>query len=159
MVPITVLLLLFSARVGALLPRVGARPLLVAGPLVAGTGLALLTRAMPGASYVTGVLPGVLVFAAGMCLVVAPITSTALGALAARNAGLASGVNNAVARVAGLIAVAVLPALAGTSGARLDEGGFRIAMLAAAVLCAAGGGLAIALPRRASRPAPDTVAP
>ena len=158
LVPITVLLLLFSARVGALLPRLGARPLLTAGPIVAGVGLLLMTRAVPGASYVGSVLPGVLVFAVGMCLVVAPITSTALGALATEHAGLASGVNNAVARIAGLLAVAVLPAIAGAgSSTRLSEHGFAVALVVSAGLAAAGGVLALTgLPRPAA--APDTVA-
>jgi EmrB/QacA subfamily drug resistance transporter len=159
LVPLTVMLLLFSSRVGALVPRIGSRPLLAAGPIVAGGGLALLSRATPGASYLTGVLPGVLVFAAGMCLVVAPITSTALGALEPTHAGLASGVNNAVARVASLIAVAVLPAVAGAdAGARLPQHGFQLALLVAAALAAAGGVLAgVALPRRVRAVAPDTV--
>jgi EmrB/QacA subfamily drug resistance transporter len=158
LVPLTILLLLFSARVGALLPRLGARPLLTAGPIVAGVGLLLMTRAVPGASYVGGVLPGVLVFSVGMCLVVAPITSTALGALAAEHAGLASGVNNAVARIAGLLAIAVLPALAGTgSGTRLSEHGFTVALTVSAALAVAGGVLALTgLPR--SSGTPDTVA-
>jgi hypothetical protein len=158
LVPLTVLLLLFSARVGSLLPRLGARPLLTAGPLVAGAGLLLMTRSVPGASYLGGVLPGVLVFSIGMCLVVAPITSTALGALAPEHAGLASGVNNAVARVAGLLAVAILPAVAGAgSGTRLSEHGFTVALTVSAVLAAVGGVLALTgLPRSTS--APDTVA-
>jgi EmrB/QacA subfamily drug resistance transporter len=158
LVPLTVLLLLFSARVGSLLPRLGARPLLTAGPLVAGAGLLLMTRSVPGASYLSGVLPGVLVFSVGMCLVVAPITSTALGALAPEHAGLASGVNNAVARVAGLLAVAILPAVAGAgSGTRLSEHGFTVALTVSAMLAAAGGLLALTgLPRSTS--APDTVA-
>ena len=159
LVPLTVMLLLFSSRVGALVPRIGSRPLLTAGPILAGAGLALLARATPGASYVTGVLPGVLVFAAGMCLVVAPITSTAIGALEARHAGLASGINNAVARVASLIAVAVLPAVAGVNaGARLPQHGFQVAMLVAAALAVAGGLLAgAALPHRVRPDAPGTV--
>jgi EmrB/QacA subfamily drug resistance transporter len=150
LVPLTVMLLLFSARVGALVPRLGARPLLSAGPVLAGAGLLLLARATPGASYVGGVLPGVLVFAAGMCLVVAPITSTAIGALDAVHAGLASGVNNAVA---------VLPAVAGAgAGARLPQHGYRVAMVVTAALAAGGGLLALTgLPRRAGRRAPDTV--
>jgi EmrB/QacA subfamily drug resistance transporter len=153
LVPLTVMLLLFSSRVGALVPRVGSRPLLTRA------GLALLTMATPGSSYGTGVLPGVLLFAAGMCLVVAPITSTALGALDSRHAGLASGINNAVARVAALIAVAVLPAVAGVNaGAQLPQHGFQVAMLVAAGLAVAGGLLAgAALPHRVRPAAPDTV--
>jgi len=159
LVPLTVMLLLFSSRAGALVPRIGSRPLLTVGPILAGAGLALLARAVPGASYATGVLPGVLLFAAGMCLVVAPITSTALGALEPRHAGLASGVNNAVARVASLIAVAVLPAVAGVNaGARLPQHGYQVAMLVAAMLAAAGGVLAgVALPHHVRPDAPGTV--
>src|SRR3954452_8684617 len=159
LVPLTVMLLLFSSRVGALVPRIGSPPLLTAGPIGAGAGLALLAMAPPAASYGTGVLPGVLLFAAGMCLVVAPITSTAIGALEPRHAGLASGVNNAVARVASLIAVAVLPAVAGVNaGARLPQHGYQVAMLVAAMLAAAGGLLAAAaLPHHVRADAPGTV--
>ena len=167
LVPLTLLLLLLSARVGALVPRVGARPLLTAGPVLAGAGLLLLTRAVPGASYLSGVLPGVLVFSLGMCLVVAPITSTALGAVEPGRAGVASGINNAVARVAGLVAVAVLPLVAGaTSGTRLAVTGYQHALVVAAGLAAAGGGLAFlglpsraAGPRTSARQAPGNVAP
>jgi EmrB/QacA subfamily drug resistance transporter len=160
MVPLTVALLLFSSRVGALVPRVGARPLLTAGPVIAGAGLVLLALATPGASYVSGVLPGILVFSAGMCLVVAPITSTALGALEPVHAGLASGINNAVARVASLLAVAVLPAIAGAdAGARLPQHGYQVTMIVAGVLAAAGGVVALGgLPRAVGRHAPDNVA-
>jgi EmrB/QacA subfamily drug resistance transporter len=159
LVPLTALLLLLSARVGALVPRVGARVLLTVGPLVAAGGLLLMTRAEPGTTYLTGVLPGVLVFSLGMCLVVAPITSTALTALAPEHAGLASGVNNAVARVGGLLAIAVLPAVAGIgTSSRIDRHGFVVAMVVAAGLAAAGGLLsATALPHL--RRAPDSVAP
>jgi EmrB/QacA subfamily drug resistance transporter len=159
--PTTVMLLVFSARVGALLPRIGARPLLTAGPLLAGAGLLLLTRAVPGHTYLSGVLPGLLVFSAGMCLVVTPITATALGAVEPAHAGLASGVNNAVARVAGLIAVAVLPVIAGAGvSTRLPVHGFQLAMVVTASLSAAGGLIAlVGLPvrGRAVSPPPDTV--
>jgi EmrB/QacA subfamily drug resistance transporter len=161
--PITVMLMLFSARIGALLPRIGARPLLSAGPLVAGAGLLLLTRAVPGASYLSGVLPGLLVFSTGMCLVVTPITATALSSVGPAHAGLASGVNNAVARIAGLIAVAVLPVIAGTGASTvLPVHGFRVAMVVTASLAAAGGLIALVglpvHPRVVSRAA-DTVSP
>jgi EmrB/QacA subfamily drug resistance transporter len=160
-VPTTVALLLFSARVGALIPKFGARPLLTAGPLIAGAGLILLMRATPGHSYLTGVLPGILVFSAGMCLVVTPITATALGAVAPAHAGLASGVNNAVARIAGLIAVAVLPVIAGAgTSTRLPVHGYQVAMTITGVIVAVGGLIAlVGLPMRVhpvSAPA-DTV--
>jgi EmrB/QacA subfamily drug resistance transporter len=142
--PTTVVLLLFSARVGGLIPKLGARPLLTAGPLIAGVGLILLMRATPGHSYLTGVLPGILVFSAGMCLVVTPITATALGAVDTAHAGLASGVNNAVARIAGLIAVAVLPVIAGAgTSTRLPAHGYEVAMVVTGVIVAAGGLIAL----------------
>jgi EmrB/QacA subfamily drug resistance transporter len=159
--PTTLMLLVFSARVGGLLPRIGARPLLTAGPLLASAGLLLLTRAVPGESYLSGVLPGLLVFSAGMCLVVTPITATALGAVEPAHAGLASGVNNAVSRIAGLIAVAVLPVIAGAGvSTRLPVHGYRLAMVVTASLAAAGGLIAlVGLPvrGRAGSPAADTV--
>lgn len=145
MIPITLLLLAFSARVGRLMGRTGARPLLTAGPILAAAGLALMVRIAPGATYATGVLPGVLVFGLGLILVVAPITSTALGAVEPTRAGVASGVNNAVARVAGLLAVALLPLAAGLAGARHESfsAGVHRALLIAAAMCAAGGLLAL----------------
>lgn len=144
MIPITLLLLAFSARVGRLMRRTGARPLLTAGALLAAAGLLLMVRIAPGAGYPTGVLPGVLVFGLGMTLVVAPITSTALGAVDPLRSGVASGVNNAVARVAGLLAVALLPLAAGLNGQRPGSftAGVHRALLIAALLCAAGGVLA-----------------
>lgn len=156
MIPITILLLAFSARVGVLMSRTGARPLLTAGPLLAAAGLTLMLRIAPGASYYTGVLPGVLVFGLGMTLVVAPITSTALGAVDSTRSGVASGVNNAVARVAGLLAVALLPLAAGLSGdpsGSFSDGVHR-ALLIAAALCAAGGLLALVGLPTAHRRAP-----
>lgn len=146
MIPITILLLAFSARVGGLMIRTGARPLLTAGPLLAAAGLALMVRIAPGATYLTGVLPGVLVFGLGMTLVVAPITSTALSAVEPSRSGVASGVNNAVARVAGLLAIALLPLAAGLTAdtSASFSAGVHRALLLAAVLCAAGGLLALA---------------
>ncbi len=115
-VPITVVLLALSSRVGALVPRVGARPLLTLGAVLTAAGLVLLRLVEPGVSYVSGVLPGVLVFALGLSLVVAPVTTTALADVEETRQGVASGVNNAVARIAGLVAVAVLPLVSGLAG-------------------------------------------
>lgn len=146
-VPITLVLLVFSTRVGALLPRTGARPLLALGAVVTGLGLALMSTIGPGTSYLTGVLPGVMVFAVGLVLVVAPVTTTALTDVPADRQGVASGTNNAVARVAGLLAIAILPVVAGLSatGAMEPEpllDGMSAALRIAAVICAAGGVIA-----------------
>ena len=141
--PVTLVLAAFSARVGGLLPRVGARILLSAGCVGIALGLALLARISPGASYAVDVLPALLVFGSGLVLVVAPVTTTALADVAVASSGAASGVNNAVARVAGLIAIAVIPWLGGLTGAALAGGaglqqGYTRAMLVAAALAVLG---------------------
>ncbi len=110
-------------------------------------GLLLMTRIEPGDSYVSSVLPAVVVFGLGLTLVVAPVTATVLAAADARHSGIASGINNAVSRVAGLLAVAVLPLVAGLTGDAFFEpsamtNGFHIAMAACAGLAAVGGILA-----------------
>jgi EmrB/QacA subfamily drug resistance transporter len=145
--PITALMLLLSARSGALAQRIGPRVPLTVGPLVIAVGLLLMTRIGPGDSYLTSVLPAVIVFGLGLTLVVAPVTATVLAAASADRAGIASGINNAVSRVAGLLAVAVLPVIAGLTGKNFYDpakmaDGFRVAMLTCAVLAAAGGILA-----------------
>ena len=113
LLPVTVLMLTLSARAGALAQRVGPRWLLTIGLLALAIGMALMMRIGPHASYVTDVLPAVLIFGLGLCAVVAPLTATVLASADVRHAGVASGVNNAVARAAGLIAVAALPAAVG----------------------------------------------
>jgi EmrB/QacA subfamily drug resistance transporter len=144
LLPISALMFAFSARIGALAQRIGPRGLMTAGPLVAAAGLALLTLAEPGASYAAGVLPGVVVLGVGLTLTVAPLTAAVLAAIEDQHAGIASAINNGVARVAQLLAVAVLPAVAGIdTTASLDlTAGFRTAMLISALLCAVGGGVA-----------------
>ncbi|MFC6259229.1 MFS transporter, partial [Kocuria oceani] len=109
LLPVTLLMLVFSAPVGALMSRTGPRPLMTLGPLVAGLGVALLGRIGPGADYTLDVLVPTTVFGAGLTLIVTPLTATVLAALPEEQAGLASGVNNAVARTGGLLAVAALP--------------------------------------------------
>jgi len=142
--PVTALMLAFSARAGALAQRIGPRLPLTLGPLVIACGLLLMARISPGDSYVTSVLPAVVVFGLGLTLVVAPVTATVLAAAEARRAGIASGINNAVSRVAGLFAVAVFPLIGGLTGdAFYDPAamthGFHTAMAAAAGLAALGG--------------------
>jgi len=145
--PVTLLMLLFSARSGALAQRIGARLPLTIGPLVIALGLLWMARIEPGDSYVTMILPAIVVFGLGLTLVVAPVTATVLAAADSRHSGVASGVNNAVARVAGLLAVAVLPVVAGLTGEGFYDpaamtDGFHIGMLVCAALAAAGGALA-----------------
>lgn len=152
LLPITACMLLLSARSGALAARIGPRLPLTLGPLVCAGGVLLLRRVGPGASYALDVLPGCVVFGLGLSLVVAPLTSTVLAAAPARHAGVASGVNNAVARTAGLLAVAVLPVVAGLSGDDYQRpsafaAGFRTAMLVSAVLLVLGSAIAYLLVR------------
>jgi predicted MFS family arabinose efflux permease len=113
LLPITVVMLVFSARSGALAQRIGPRLPMTFGPLVVAAALLQMTRIEPGAGYLGVVLPAMLTFGAGLALTVAPLTATALAAADQRHSGLASGVNNAVARVGGLLAVAAVPLVAG----------------------------------------------
>lgn len=161
LLPVTALLLLLSARAGALAQRIGPRLPMTVGPLLAALAVAGLTRIGPDASYVVDVLPWAILFGLGLSLTVAPLTATVLAAAPDRHAGLASGVNNAVARVGGLLAVAALPLVAGLSGeaysdAALLDPAFRTAMTVCAVLLAAGGLLAaVTIRTPAGAPAPE----
>jgi hypothetical protein len=143
-------MLAFSARAGALAQRIGPRLPMTVGPLVAAAGVLLLRRVGPGASWAGDVLPAVAVFGAGMALTVAPLTATVLAAAPDRYVGAASGVNNAVARAAGLLAVAVVPGLAGITGATdpaAFDAGFRRAVPVVAGLLAAAGAVSFLLVR------------
>ncbi|PRH76971.1 MFS transporter, partial [Streptomyces solincola] len=113
LLPTTVLMLLLSGRSGALGERLGPRLPLTVGCLLAAGGMLLLLRAGPGAVYVRDVLPGMVVLGMGMVALVAPLTATVLAYAPQDRSGIASGVNNAIARAAGLLAVAALPLLTG----------------------------------------------
>jgi EmrB/QacA subfamily drug resistance transporter len=148
--PLTVIMLIFSGRSGALAQRIGPRLQLVVGPIVVGVGMLLLMRITPGASYFGSVLPGVVVFGLGLATVVAPVTATVLAAAPDRYAGVASGVNNAIARSGGLLAIAVLPAVAGLSGAAYTDptaltSGWQKSLLVCAVLAVVGGLIALGI--------------
>jgi EmrB/QacA subfamily drug resistance transporter len=161
LLPVTVIMLVFSARAGALAGRIGPRLPMTLGPLVSAAGLLLLLRVDATASWLVDVLPAVTVFGAGLTLTVAPLTSTVLDAAPDRFAGAASGVNNAVARAAGLLAVAVVPGLAGIRGEVYTDpvafaAGFRTAMMISAGLLVAAAVVAFVLLRRPRREcAPD----
>jgi MFS family permease len=156
LLPVTFIMLALSSRSGALAARIGPRLQMSVGPVVIAASLLLFARISDSGDYLTAVLPGAVVFGFGVAIMVAPLTATALAAAPADHAGVASAVNNDVARAASLIAVAILPALAGISGdsylhpAALAHG-FREAAYMAAVFCAAGGVLAALTIRNPSR--------
>lgn len=135
-VPVTVIMLALSAPAGRWAQVHGPRIPMTAGPLLAAAGLVLLLRIGPETRYFIDVLPGVLVFGLGLAVLVAPLTGAVLGAVPASEAGIASGVNNAVARTAQLLAVAALPGLAGISGALGDPAAFDAGFATAMWLCA-----------------------
>ncbi|MGW2896295.1 MFS transporter [Streptomyces sp. NPDC001212] len=156
LLPTTALMLLFSARSGALADRIGPRLPLTAGPLLCAVALLLMLRVGKGADYLTDVLPALLVMGAGMVTLVAPLTATVLASVDTSRAGLASGINNAAARAAGLIAVAALPLLAGMGpeayrSADAFDAAFRRAMPICAAVLVVGAVLAFTTVRR---PAP-----
>jgi MFS family permease len=138
-IPVTILMMLFSAKSGALAQRIGPRIPLIVGPLVVAVAFALMTRIHPGVTYLGVVFPAVLMFALGLTITVAPLTATLIASVEDRHAGVGSAINNAVARVASLLAIAVLSALgiAGARGASLNAG-FPKAMWICSALTAIG---------------------
>jgi hypothetical protein len=153
LLPITVVMLLLSARMGRLATRIGPRIPMTVGPVVAGIGLLIVSSAGAGSSYLTGVLPGLTVFGLGLSITVAPLTATVLAAAGAEHAGVASAINTDVARVAQLVAVAILPVVAGITTASYANvadfsSGFQHAMWIAAGCLGIGGALAFATIRK-----------
>ena len=164
--PVTLLLLALSPTAGKLAQRWGPRGLMTIGPAVAGAGLAMLMNVGAGSRYWSDLLPGILVFGLGLAATVAPLTTAVLTAIEGSHAGLASGINNAVARVAGLLAVVLIPLAAGISGIDNIGGeafseGYRKAMQMAALLCVGGAAISFAtisntpVVRTATPPAPE----
>jgi EmrB/QacA subfamily drug resistance transporter len=154
--PVTVMMLVLSARAGDWAQRNGPRLPLTVGPLVIAVALVLFGRIGPGASYLTDVLPAVLVHGLGLSICVAPVTAAALGSVPANRSGAASGTNNAVSRTGQLLAIAAIPPVVGLTGTALSEPaaldvGYGRAMMVAAVLVAAGGLTASALLAPAER--------
>ncbi|WP_316770960.1 MFS transporter [Streptomyces sasae] len=161
LLPTTALMLLFSARSGALADTIGPRIPLTVGPLLCAAAMLLMLRVGEHANYLTDVLPAVLVMGVGMVTLVAPLTASVLASVDTARAGIASGINNAAARAASLIAVAGLPLLAGMGpeayrSAAAFDAAFRRAMPICAGVLVVGAALAFALVRR---PAPGCVRP
>jgi hypothetical protein len=142
LLPVTVIMLLLSGRSGALAARIGPRPQMTLGPVLVAGGLALLARLGPGGNYLADVLPAVTVLGLGLAVTVAPLTATVLAAAPQEHSGVASAVNNDVARAAALIAVAVVPSVAGLTGhSYLHPHVLSAAFHRAVVMCAAGSAL------------------
>ena len=144
LLPTILLITLLSPRAGAMAQRIGPRLPMTVGPLIVAAGTLWLAAVDGSRPYVAEILPGSLLQGFGMALVVAPLTATVLGAAPDALAGIASGVNNAVARASQLLAVAALPVAVGLSGDDYEDpvaftSGFRTAMIICAVLFAAGG--------------------
>ena len=144
LLPITLVMFVLSPRVGRLSMRHGPRLFMGVGPLVAAAGLLGTIRLTPGFSYWLELLPPLLVFSVGLSMIVAPLTATVLSDADDHDAGIASGVNNAVARVAGLLGIAIVGAAVAGADNRLDQSGFRLAMAITAALVAAGGAIGLA---------------
>jgi EmrB/QacA subfamily drug resistance transporter len=172
--PISVILFALSPRWGKLASGTGPRLPMTLGPIVGGLGLLLMLRVGSGADYVTDVLPAILVFGLGLSATVAPLTATVLDSVEERHVGIASGINNGVSRVAGLLAIAILGAIisarfaavagAGSSGGPLtaaapaaSTSAFHLGVVIAGLLMIAGGiasGLGIENPKRKTEAVP-----
>jgi EmrB/QacA subfamily drug resistance transporter len=139
LLPITIVMFFLSPRVGRLSMRIGPRLFMGAGPLVAALALVALVRLKPGFSYWFELLPPLLLFSVGLSMIVAPLTATVLADADESDAGIASGVNNAVARVAALLGIAVVGASVAGPSNTLDLSGYRLAMAITAALVGVGG--------------------
>jgi Na+/melibiose symporter-like transporter len=148
MLPTTIISIALSTQIGRLAGRYGSRFFMLVGPIIGGIGFFLLLRITPSADYWSEVFPGIVVFGLGLTITVAPLTSAILGSIDQARAGIASAVNNAVSRVAGLISVAAAGLIVGSS---LDVDGLHRAAAVTGVLLITGGlisGIGIVNPRR-----------
>jgi EmrB/QacA subfamily drug resistance transporter len=143
-VPVTVVMFVLSGRFGRLSMRIGARLFMGLGPLICAAACLWIMRLKPGFDYWTELLPPIIVFAVGLSMIVAPLTSTVLADAGPSDAGIASGVNNAIARIAGLLGIAVVGVAAAGNGDNLDLHGFRVAMGVTAGLVGTGGIIGLA---------------
>jgi EmrB/QacA subfamily drug resistance transporter len=158
LLPITIIMLALSARTAALSQRIGPRLPMTIGPLVVAAGLVLAAGLGPGDAYAAGVLPAVVVIGLGLALTVAPLTAAVMAAVDEHHVGVASGVNNALARIGTLLSVALLPLVAGLGDLvpgdpRYTDGVSR-ALLVSAGLCVVGGAVAFVTVRRGARVTP-----
>ena len=159
LLPITIVMLLLSSRFGALSGKFGPHIFMAVGPITSGAGMLLILGVAEPLHYWTQLFPGVTLFSVGLAATVAPLTSAVLGSIDARQAGIASAVNNAISRVAGLAAIAALGLV---TGPHIDLHGFRRGIIAIAVLLILGGvvsALGIRNPRGQTAPLPNEIIP
>jgi MFS family permease len=136
LMPVTLIMFILSPRFGALAGKYGPRWFMASGPLVAAVGFLLMQQVDERVLYVSQLLPGILVFGVGLAMTVSPLTSAVLGAIESHQAGIASAVNNMIARVAGLIGIALIGVVVGS---QLSVTGFHSAALVTALLLLIGG--------------------
>jgi predicted MFS family arabinose efflux permease len=141
LMPITVIMFLLSPRFGALSGRFGPRIFMTVGPLLAGSGFLYMLRVSQPIHYTTQLLPGILLFGFGLATTVAPLTSAILGSIAKERSGIASAINNAVARIAGLVAIAAIGLV---TGPHLNLIGFHRGVMLTASLLMFGGLVSLA---------------
>lgn len=145
LLPVSIFLLVFSGKVGALAAKYGPRFFLTAGPIIAALGIALFYFIHPDSTYITGILPGILLFSTGLTILVAPLTTTVMLSAEDEASGTASGVNNALSRAAGLVVIAVL----GLFGA---DQVYPFAIVLCAILALLGGVVSFVLIQKRPRP-------
>jgi predicted MFS family arabinose efflux permease len=136
LLPVTIIMFLLSPRFGALSAKYGPRLFMTLGPMLAGAGFLIMLRVSAQVDYWSQLFPGVIAFAVGLSMTVAPLTSAVLGAIEKQHAGIASAVNNAISRLAGLITVALVGVIVGTN---INLHGFHRAITVTAGLLIAGG--------------------
>jgi EmrB/QacA subfamily drug resistance transporter len=162
LLPVTVMTLLLSSRAGALSQRIGPRIPMVVGPMIVAAGLMWLSTVAAGDHYVTSVLPAATVFGLGLATTVAPLTAAVLSAVDEHHLGVGSATNNAVARLAGLLAVALIPSIAGVeleAGADGNVPGYQTALVISAGACLVGSAIAFATIRRRAVSVTPTIHP
>jgi EmrB/QacA subfamily drug resistance transporter len=156
LLPMTAMMLLLSTSTGRLARRIGPRAPMSVGPILAALGLAVLARRAVSHGYLEGVVPGALLLGLGLAFTVAPLTTTVISAAPPERAGVASAINNCIARTGSLLAVATLPFAIGLEGAlepRVVGAAFPRGMLIGAALCLMGGAIACLFVRRPPAPA------
>ncbi|GAA0929414.1 MFS transporter [Kribbella koreensis] len=162
LIPSTVVFLLISPLSGALVARAGPRWMMAIGIALVGLGFVYLTNLGPGSTYLGGLLPGILLEGVGLGIAVTPLTAAVLAAVDNADLGEASAINNTVARIGGVAAIALIPTLAGGAGLSLKEtisSGYRPAMLAAAALCFAAAAVAAVFVSKAAGVVAPRIAP